>query len=94
MNHGKVAENLLNKIGGKENISQCWHCITRLRISIVEKDLVDLEELKEAEGVIDAFFSGEQLQIVIGNQVAKVHEHLIAHTGELQQDVQRKEKTS
>lgn len=92
MNHGKVAENLLNKIGGKENISQCWHCITRLRISIVEKDLVDLEELKEAEGVIDAFFSGEQLQIVIGNQVAKVHEHLIAHTGELQQDEQRKEK--
>lgn len=86
MNHEKVAENLINKIGGKGNIAQCWHCITRLRITVLDKDLVDLGELKEAEGVIDAFFSGEQLQIVIGNQVAKVHEHFLDHTGELQQE--------
>lgn len=92
MNHEQVAKKLVSEIGGKENITQCWHCITRLRITVIDKNRVNLEQLKETEGVIDAFFSGEQLQIVIGNQVAKVHEKFIALTGELTPQEQPKEK--
>lgn len=75
-----LAKEIITCIGGKENISTAMHCYTRLRINIKDKSLVDLKEL-EALNLIGAQFVGQQLQIIIGNEVNEVYDAFINAAG-------------
>ena len=46
MSHRELAEKIIEKIGGTSNINQSWHCITRLRFNVKDKDKVKLDEIK------------------------------------------------
>ena len=72
----KLEDQILEHIGGKDNISSMWHCMTRLRFNAVDEDKVNLDKLKEIDGVVGARFQNGQFQIIIGNNVAKVYETL------------------
>ena len=37
MNESGLAQQLLNLIGGKQNINQVWHCATRLRFTLKDR---------------------------------------------------------
>ncbi len=64
---------ILEKIGGKDNVSGAVHCMTRLRLSLKDKSKADVEGIKEIKGVLGAQFSGEQFQIIIGQHVSEVY---------------------
>lgn len=66
MNDQEFTKELLEKIGGKENIRAVGHCSTRLRLTLHDKTKVDGEAIEEIEGVKGQFFSGEQYQIILG----------------------------
>lgn len=68
----EMSKQILKFTGGADNISKFAHCATRLRFTVKDKDLVD-EELKNVEGVIGIRWTGEQLQIIIGNAVSDVY---------------------
>lgn len=68
-----LAHSLLPLIGGKDNISLFTHCVTRLRFNVKDKGLVNHEEITKIQGVIGAQWSGEQFQIIIGNDVEEVY---------------------
>lgn len=72
MTNKELAQAIIEKMGGKNNITQCWHCITRLRFNVHDKQAVKLAEIKELEGVIGAQYQGGQFQIIIGNEVVNV----------------------
>lgn len=72
MTNKELAQTIIEKMGGKNNITQCWHCITRLRFNVHDKQAVKLAEIKELEGVIGAQYQGGQFQIIIGNEVVNV----------------------
>lgn len=72
MTNKELAESIIEKMGGKNNITQSWHCITRLRFNVRDKNAVNLTEIKELEGVIGAQYQGGQFQIIIGNEVVNV----------------------
>lgn len=72
MTNKELAQTIIEKMGGKNNITQCWHCITRLRFNVHDKQAVKLSEIKELEGVIGAQYQGGQFQIIIGNEVVNV----------------------
>lgn len=72
MTNKELAQAIIEKMGGKNNITQCWHCITRLRFNVRDKQAVKLAEIKELEGVIGAQYQGGQFQIIIGNEVVNV----------------------
>lgn len=76
MKNKELAELIIDKIGGAENISQSWHCITRLRFNVVDAKKVKLEEIKELDGVMGAQFQGGQFQVIIGSEVANVFNEL------------------
>lgn len=61
-----LAELVMNHIGGEVNVSFITHCITRLRINVKDKSLVDLEALTAADKVIGVQWAGDQLQIIVG----------------------------
>lgn len=68
-----MAQQIIQLVGGKENISYCAHCATRLRLNINNKDIVSLEDIKKVEGVMGTQWSGEQLQIIIGQTVRNLY---------------------
>ena len=74
MNYHNIAKDILKGLGGKDNISEITHCMTRLRVKIKEDSKLDKEFLSKTEGVITVVESMGQIQIVIGNKVTNVYD--------------------
>lgn len=62
----KVAQQILEHIGGKENIKSMEHCATRLRLIVKDKELINEEAIENIDGVKGQFFSAAQYQIILG----------------------------
>lgn len=81
MKYEKLNQEILENIGGIENIVNAAHCMTRLRLTLKNQDLVREKELKEIDGVLGLVNKGQQTQIVIGPNVANVYKEFIEMTG-------------
>lgn len=94
MEKQEVAAKIIEYVGGKDNIINAWHCMTRLRFDLKNKDLIKQEEIKNLEGVMGIQFAKDQLQIVIGTSVHKYYEILMEmlQLNEGQTPVKREEK--
>lgn len=77
MNYNLIARNILEAVGGNENIINFSHCFTRLRFTLKENKKADKKRIEKLEGVISVVESGGQFQIVIGTKVGKVYEKLL-----------------
>lgn len=82
LNYRKCAQEIVNLIGGRENVAQAAHCATRLRLVIKDNGKVQKDALEEVEGVKGSFESNGQLQLIIGTgTVNKVYEEFLDITG-------------
>lgn len=72
---------ILEYIGGKDNITSIGYCMTRLRITVKDKNCIDEEKMSEEAEVIKVQFKGGQLQIIFGPEVQKYYDELIKITG-------------
>ncbi len=77
----EFCEQILAQTGGKDNISNALHCMTRLRLNLKDRSIVDVNKVKEIKGVLGAQFSGEQFQIIIGQHVSEVYPEFCAMAG-------------
>lgn len=75
-NNNEIARKVLEAVGGKDNISQVTHCMTRLRLNLKDQGIPNDEEVKKIAGVLGVVRSGGQYQIVIGQNVPKVYGEL------------------
>ncbi|WP_332692812.1 sucrose-specific PTS transporter subunit IIBC [Halalkalibacter lacteus] len=66
MDYNKVAKEILEAIGGKDNVDAAAHCATRLRLVLKDESLVDESKLEEMDVVKGTFSTGGQFQIIIG----------------------------
>lgn len=73
-NYDELADKILAAVGTAENITYATHCMTRLRFELKDRSIVDLEEIKKVPGVFGGQWSGEQLQIIIGQTVGDVYD--------------------
>jgi len=77
----RLARDILNHIGGGENIRSFTHCMTRVRLDIKDDSKVNMKQLKEVDGVMGVI-EDDTLQIVVGpGTVNKVAEHITQITG-------------
>ncbi|MGG4548414.1 beta-glucoside-specific PTS transporter subunit IIABC [Rossellomorea marisflavi] len=72
----ELAEQVVENIGGGGNVDQAWHCVTRLRFNLHDKEKVNIDTIKSIDGVLGAQFSGDQFQVIIGNTVSDVFEEV------------------
>lgn len=78
----KIAEDVLENVGGKENISSATHCITRLRLILKDKSKANMEMLEEIEGAKGVLFNSGQLQVIFGTGIIeKVYKEFVELTG-------------
>ncbi|OEH91315.1 PTS system trehalose-specific EIIBC component [Bacillus solimangrovi] len=71
-------EQILEAIGGKDNVSVATHCVTRLRFALKDESVVDKEKLENIDLVKGSFSSNGQFQVIIGpGLVEKVYKELV-----------------
>ena len=82
LDYRKCAQEIVDHIGGRDNVAQAAHCATRLRLVIKDNSLVDKDYLDNVDGVKGMFESNGQLQLIIGTgTVNKVYDEFLDITG-------------
>jgi PTS system beta-glucosides-specific IIC component len=75
--HDELANFIVTNVGGEKNIKNLYHCVTRLRFTLKDKQQANKAVLEASDGVISVIESGGQYQVVIGNQVAEVYDSIV-----------------
>ncbi|MCR5701006.1 MAG: glucose PTS transporter subunit IIA [Lachnospiraceae bacterium] len=82
MDYKKAALEVLENIGGSDNIVSAAHCATRLRLVIADNAKCSKEALENVDGVKGVFEASGQLQIIFGTGIVnKVYEEFISAAG-------------
>lgn len=74
--YNELAKEIIENIGGKENINSLTHCVTRLRFKLKDESIANDDILKNIDGVVTVMKSGGQYQVVIGNHVPQVYDDI------------------
>lgn len=82
MDYKALGYELLELVGGKENISRLTHCATRLRFEFYDKSKVEKKKIENTPGVISVVDKGGQFQVVIGNEVQTTFRVIKGEMGE------------
>ena len=73
----KTAAEVVQLVGGTENISSVAHCMTRLRFVVKDLNKADQEALKKIPGVLGVIYAGGQLMVVLGKNLLPVYEAVV-----------------
>ncbi|MCF1675831.1 beta-glucoside-specific PTS transporter subunit IIABC [Tetragenococcus halophilus] len=79
-NYDELARDIIDHVGGEENVTGLRHCVTRLRFNLKDENKADTDYLKNRDGVVTVMKSAGQYQVVIGEQVAEVYEAIVNQT--------------
>ena len=67
MSYDELVQKIIDALGGKENLVSAVHCMTRLRITLRRDDAVDLQALRNAEGILAVHHSlPGYIEVVVG----------------------------
>ncbi len=71
VNYSLEAQNFIKAVGGKTNIESYLHCVTRLRFNVIDKEKVDVEQIKSSPIAKGINWTQNQLQIILGTGVVE-----------------------
>lgn len=74
LSYDELATFIIKNVGGKDNINNLIHCITRLRFYLKDESKASDDILKNQRGILDVMHAGGQYQVVIGNEVTNVYD--------------------
>lgn len=76
-----LAKDIIENVGGKDNINSLTHCVTRLRFRLKDESKANDEFFKNNDEIVTLMKSGGQYQVVIGNHVPRVYEDVVEVAG-------------
>ena len=79
--YDELSQQIIEVVGGRDNVQLCLHCMTRLRFHLKDLSIVRLEEINKVEGVVGSQITGDQLQIIIGTHVKSVYDVVCSQLG-------------
>lgn len=68
MNYEQFGSDIIQLVGGQDNITGLEHCVTRLRFTLKDKSKADTDGLKALKGVM-GIVNAKQYQVVLGGEV-------------------------
>ena len=86
-NKNELASTIIDLVGGKENVSDVLHCMTRLRFRLKDESLAKIDEIKNVNGVLGIQQNIGELQIIIGPSVAKLYQEVVDIGGFTAKDI-------
>ncbi len=75
--YSKSAEKLIQAMGGKDNITRVFHCMTRLRFYVKDKNKIDEAEIKKLSEISGVNWHQDQFQVIAGNEVNEMYAELV-----------------
>ncbi|WP_317943891.1 PTS transporter subunit EIIC [Carnobacterium maltaromaticum] len=78
MNFQLAAKEILEHVGGKDNLVNMTHCATRLRLTLKDSSKANNESIKEIDGVVGIVNKAGQYQLLIGTEVPKLYDEFEA----------------
>ena len=72
------SKKLAKALGGKDNIKRVFHCMTRLRFYVKDKNRINENEIKSLPEVSGINWHKDQLQVIVGNDVKDMYKWLIS----------------
>ncbi len=82
MDYKVVSQQVVDNVGGLENIEGATHCVTRLRLVLKDTSKYNKAELENIDGVKGVLYNSGQLMIIFGTgTVNKVYDEFMALTG-------------
>nr|WP_263326746.1 PTS system trehalose-specific EIIBC component [Neobacillus sp. Marseille-Q6967] len=75
------AKELLQHVGGKENIAAVTHCVTRMRFVLNDPSKADIEKIEAIKPVKGTFTQAGQFQVIIGNDVPSFYQDFVKLAG-------------
>lgn len=78
----KLSEAIILNVGGKDNIKDVSHCMTRLRLGLKDESKVNKDELEKIDEVMRVVVIGGQYQIVLGGIVDDVFDETCKLAGD------------
>lgn len=73
MDINESVSQIIDLVGGPDNISSVSHCFTRLRFHLKDRAKVSDEAVKAVPGVLGLIDAGGQVQVIIGKDVEKFY---------------------
>ena len=96
MDYAKIASQVIEQVGGKENIKSAVHCATRLRLQLRDENLRNEDAISDIEGVKGVFMTQTQFQIIFGsglvNLVCAEVQKQIGQSAETPEEDEKSEK--
>ena len=77
MDYPKDAETIVHALGGKGNIKRVFHCMTRVRVYVKKKNLVDEQSIQKLPEVTGTNWNNDQFQIICGTYVGGIYDELV-----------------
>lgn len=77
----QLAKDIIENVGGKENVVGVVHCVTRLRFTLKDESLANDEVLKNMDGVVTIMKAIGQYMVVIGEHVPEVYDEVCRQLG-------------
>lgn len=81
LNYEQISADILQAVGGSENLAKVSHCFTRLRLDPVDAGKIDEAALKKIEGVKGMVVNNGQYQVIIGNDVEALYPVFLKASG-------------
>ncbi|MFA9377444.1 MAG: PTS system trehalose-specific EIIBC component [Lachnotalea sp.] len=75
------AKQLLELVGGRDNVAAVSHCMTRMRFALVDPSIADIKKIEAMKEVKGSFTQSGQFQVIIGNTVADFYNDFVAVAG-------------
>ena len=66
MDNKQIAKEVIEALGGRENVNSVAHCATRLRVMVKDENKINKEKAENIEKVQGAFFNSGQYQMIFG----------------------------
>lgn len=79
--YAAMADGVIKAVGGEGNIANVTHCMTRLRLQLVDNSKLNEEEAKKVPGVMNLIVQNGEYQFVIGQDVPSLYEEMVKHDG-------------
>ena len=81
MDYKVVSQQVVDNVGGLDNIEGATHCVTRLRLVLKDTSKYNKAELENIDGVKGVLYNSGQLMIIFGTgTVNKVYDEFMALT--------------
>jgi PTS system trehalose-specific IIC component len=75
------AKQLLEQVGGSDNISVVTHCATRMRFVLKDPKKADVKSVEQIDLVKGTFTQAGQFQVIIGNEVSTFYNEFTKISG-------------